>query len=134
MDPLDGIDFTRMVRTASDSSNPFIPIVMLTGYTEMLRVVDARDSGVTEFLAKPVSATKLYGRIKSIIEHPRPFVKTSDMNAYFGPNRRRDRRSTYSGPERRKANATVVPGDSFGHFLGGGDSMSSNDVEKLLQF
>jgi two-component system chemotaxis response regulator CheY len=134
MDPLDGIDFTRMVRTASDSSNPFIPTVMLTGYTEMLRVVDARDSGVTEFLAKPVSATKLYGRIKSIIEHPRPFVKTSGMNAYFGPNRRRDRRSTYNGPERRKANATVVPGDPFGHLLGGGDSMSSDDVEKLLQF
>ncbi|MBT7136337.1 MAG: response regulator, partial [Rhodospirillaceae bacterium] len=25
MEPLDGIDFTKMVRTASDSPNPFVP-------------------------------------------------------------------------------------------------------------
>mgnify|MGYP003388179260 FL=1 len=133
MDPLDGVDFTRMVRTASDSGNPFLPIIMLTGFTEMVRVVDARDSGVTEFLAKPVSATKLYGRIKSIIEHPRPFVKTTGMNAYFGPNRRRDRRTTYNGAERRSKMATVVPGDPYGHLLQSDDSMSSDAVEELLR-
>ncbi|MBT3767071.1 MAG: response regulator [Rhodospirillaceae bacterium] len=133
MDPLDGIDFTRMVRTASDSSNPFIPIIMLTGYTEMMRVVDARDSGVTEFLAKPVSATKLYGRVKSIIEHPRPFVKTTGMNAYFGPTRRRDRRTSYKGSERRSKAATVVPGDPFGHLLSSDDSMSPDAVEEMLR-
>lgn len=56
MSPLDGLDFVRMVRTGSDSPNPFVPIIMLTGHTEMNRVMEARDSGVHEFLAKPISA------------------------------------------------------------------------------
>ena len=59
MEPLDGIDFTRMVRSAADSPNPFVPIVMLTSYTSRARVMEARDVGVTEFLAKPVTAQGL---------------------------------------------------------------------------
>ena len=86
MNPLDGIGFTRMVRTASDSPNPVVPIVILTSYTSLERVLEARDAGVTEFLAKPVSAKSLYSRIVTIIEHPRKFVRSS---AYVGPERRR---------------------------------------------
>lgn len=133
MDPLDGLDFTRMVRTASDSANPFVPIIMLTGFTEMVRVVDARDSGVSEFLAKPISATKLYGRIKSIIEHPRPFVQTKGMNAYFGPDRRRDRRSPFNSQDRRKTTAVPVPGDPFADLLQGEDVVSADDIETVLK-
>jgi len=98
MEPLDGLDFTRMVRTSSDSPNPFVPIIMLTGYTEMSRVVEARDVGVTEFLAKPVSSKKLYSRIKSIIDHPRQFIR---IGRYFGPDRRRRDNANYNGAERR---------------------------------
>jgi len=43
MEPLDGIDLIRMIRTSSDSANPFVPIIMLTGYTETARVEEARD-------------------------------------------------------------------------------------------
>jgi two-component system chemotaxis response regulator CheY len=35
MSPLDGLDFVRLVRTGGDSSNPFVPIMMLTGHTEI---------------------------------------------------------------------------------------------------
>ena len=38
MQPLDGLDFVRLVRTGKDSPNPYVPIIMLTGYTEMNRV------------------------------------------------------------------------------------------------
>jgi len=99
MDPLDGLDFTRTVRTGSDSPNPYIPIIMLTGFTEMSRVVEARDAGVTEFLAKPVSATKLYSRIKTIIGHPRNFIR---IGKYFGPDRRRKSDDKFPGPDRRE--------------------------------
>jgi len=133
MDPLDGLDFTRMVRTASDSANPFVPIILLTGFTEMVRVVDARDSGVSEFLAKPISATKLYARIKSIIDHPRPFVRTTGMNAYFGPDRRRDKRNNYRGQERRKVPAKAVPGDPHGYLLQGEDAVSEDDIDALMK-
>jgi len=103
MEPLDGIEFTKMVRTSNDSANPFLPIIMLTGHTEMNRIVEARDAGIHEYLAKPISAKSLYSRISSIIDRPRPFVKTSGMNAYFGPDRRRKDNPAYRGPERRKA-------------------------------
>lgn len=115
MSPLDGLDFVRLVRTGKDSPNPFVPIIMLTGHTEMHRVIEARDSGVHEFIAKPISAKGLYSRIKSIIDKPRQFVR---VGLYFGPDRRRrqvdwksgDRRSGgsmtpdggYAGPDRRK--------------------------------
>jgi len=107
MSPLDGLDFVRMVRTASDSPNPFVPIIMLTGHTEMNRVMEARDCGVHEFLAKPISAKKLYSRIRSIIENPRPFVRAG---LYFGPDRRRKSNPNYNGPERRKADKAPVSG------------------------
>ncbi len=99
MAPQDGIEFTRMVRTHDDSPNCYVPIIMLTGHSEKSAVVRAREAGVHEFLAKPVSAKKLYGKIRSIIENPRAFIRTGD---YFGPDRRRRQDPNYDGPERRK--------------------------------
>ena len=58
----------------------------------------ARDAGVTEFLAKPISAKGLYQRILNVVANPRPFIKTK---TYFGPDRRRNTSNTYIGPERR---------------------------------
>jgi len=104
MEPLDGIDFTRMIRTGNDSPNIYLPIIMLTGFTEMSRVTEARDAGVNEFMAKPISAKGLYLRICSIVEHPREYIRTKGRHSYFGPDRRRKKRDTsYSGQERRAA-------------------------------
>lgn len=125
MSPLDGLDFVRLVRTGADSPNPYIPIIMLTGHTEMNRVVEARDAGINEFLAKPISARGLSARIRSIIEYPRPFIKTS---AYFGPDRRR-RQIDWNGPERRKA-MKAQGGRSYDVVQQGG--LSQDEVEALL--
>ena len=95
----DGLEFTQMIRQPAGSSNPFVPIIMLTGHSERKRVTAARDAGVTEFMVKPVSARALHQRILNIVFHPRPFIKT---NNYFGPDRRRNSAPGYSGPERRK--------------------------------
>jgi DNA-binding response OmpR family regulator len=76
-----------------------VPIIMLTGHSEKKRVIAARDAGVTEFLAKPISAKGLYGRILNVVANPRPFIRTKN---YFGPDRRRNANPNYSGPERRK--------------------------------
>ncbi|HST91781.1 MAG TPA: response regulator, partial [Brevundimonas sp.] len=45
MEPIDGVEFTRLVRNAKDSANPFLPIIMLTGYADRSRVIEARDAG-----------------------------------------------------------------------------------------
>lgn len=136
MDPLDGLDLTRMVRQPNDSANPFVPIIMLTGHTEMKRVMEARDSGINEFLAKPVSAKRLYERIKSVIEKPRPYIEVKGMAAYFGPDRRRRAMPGFKDAERRKADKGMV-GESPGAAAaapaadsGGGGSQA--DVDALF--
>lgn len=101
MDLLDGTDFIRLVRTGDDSPNPFIPIIMLTAYSERSKVIAAREAGVTEFCCKPVTAKELYRKVCSIVNSPRPFVRTSQ---YFGPDRRRVNSEHYRGKERRSAN------------------------------
>jgi two-component system, chemotaxis family, chemotaxis protein CheY len=94
----DGIAFTRRVRTADDSPNRYVPIVMVTGHTDRQSVETARDAGVTEFLAKPVTASNLVARLAEIVERPRPFVR---CESYFGPDRRRRKLKDYAGPWRR---------------------------------
>lgn len=104
MEPVSGIDFVKRLRNEKTSPNPFIPIILLTGYTELKHVIEARDAGVNEFLAKPISPKELYVRILSIIENPRPFIKTK---TYFGPDRRRQN-LPFEGDDRRKAETRVA--------------------------
>jgi two-component system, chemotaxis family, chemotaxis protein CheY len=52
----DGLELTQMIRQPGANSNPYVPIIMLTGHSEKKRVMSARDGGVTEFLCKPISA------------------------------------------------------------------------------
>jgi CheY-like chemotaxis protein len=99
MKPMDGIEFTRLVRNSDMSPNPFVPIIMISGHTEKHRVEKARDAGVTEFLAKPITAHNLFARIAEIVERPRAFVR---CDSYFGPDRRRRQIDDYAGPWRRK--------------------------------
>ena len=98
MFPLDGVEFTRLIRNAPDSVNVYLPIIMMTGHSERSRVMEARDAGVTEFVAKPVTAKAVLDRIQAVIYHPRPFVKS---NSYFGPDRRRRQDPAHTGPWRR---------------------------------
>lgn len=99
MFPTDGISLTRRIRNDALSPNHYVPIILMTGFSEKKRVVQARDSGVTEFLVKPFTARDLYKRISQIIERPRQFVRSED---FFGPDRRRKADSAFSGPYRRE--------------------------------
>lgn len=98
MKPMDGIEFTQRIRHSPDTPNAYVPIIMVTGHTERHRIESARDAGVTEILAKPITVQNLYSRIVEIVERPRPFVRCKD---YFGPDRRRRTNAHYSGPWRR---------------------------------
>jgi CheY-like chemotaxis protein len=96
---LDGVALVKLLRTSDDSPNPFVPIIMLTAYSEPSRVAAARDAGATEFCAKPITAAEVLRKIAEVVEHPRPFVRTE---TFFGPCRRRHARDDYAGPERRR--------------------------------
>jgi CheY-like chemotaxis protein len=99
MQPLDGIDFTRLLRRSPDSPNQMCPVIMITGHSTMARVNEARNAGVNEFLAKPLTARGVVERISQVIDNPRPFVKTE---TYFGPDRRRRADPNFNGPWRRE--------------------------------
>ncbi len=98
MTPMSGIDLVYKIRNEKTSPNKMVPIIMMTGYSALPRVAQARDKGVTEFLVKPFSANDLARRIAYVINKPRDFVETAD---YFGPDRRRRVIANYKGPKRR---------------------------------
>lgn len=100
MEGMSGIELSKMIRTSPGSPNPFLPIIMVTAHAHIDRVQEARDAGVNEFLAKPISVNAILTRLLSVIEHPRPFVRTK---SYFGPCRRRHDTGVHRGPERRSA-------------------------------
>jgi CheY-like chemotaxis protein len=108
MQPLDGIDFVRLLRNSPDSPNQMAPVIMITGHSTQRRVNEARDAGVNEFLAKPLTARGVIERISQIVEHPRPFVRTQD---YFGPDRRRRPVPGYTGPWRRSSDKDFKESD-----------------------
>ncbi|HCI46986.1 MAG TPA: hypothetical protein DFI00_06815 [Rhodospirillaceae bacterium] len=98
MKPMNGLDLLKWIRTHDNEAIRFMPFIMLTAYSTMDWVTQARDWGATEFLTKPVSAQAVAKRLLTVIERPRPFIRTSN---YFGPDRRRQK-LPYGGTERRK--------------------------------
>lgn len=97
-----GIELIREIRKSRTVPDPLVPILVISANTMSSTIMEARDAGMTEFLAKPVSAKALYRRISSVIEQPRNFVRTS---TYFGPDRRRRNDPNYTGSRRRKSDA-----------------------------
>jgi DNA-binding response OmpR family regulator len=104
MQPIDGVDFVRLIRHAADSPNPTVPVIMVTGHCTVAKVAEARDAGVNEFMAKPVTAKGVLDRISRVIDHPRPFIRTED---YFGPDRRRRADPEYAGARRRASDGLI---------------------------
>lgn len=105
MEPMDGLELTRTIRRSKSSPNPYMPIIIMSGYADLQRVTAARDAGASEFLVKPMSARSLFIRIQTVILHPRPFIKTA---TYFGPDRRRHSASVWTGDERRRNSPVAV--------------------------
>lgn len=104
MPVMNGLDFVRAVRQMPGQAR-FTPLIMLTGHSDMTRLALARDRGVTEFVAKPVSAKTVLGRLSHVISHPRPFI---ECKTYFGPERRRLKAKDYAGPLRRAGDARTL--------------------------
>jgi two-component system, chemotaxis family, chemotaxis protein CheY len=100
--PMNGLQFIEYVRTSSTSPNRMLPILLMTARSEHHFVLQARDRGITEFLAKPFNVESFHKRLVSIIAFPRPFI---DADTYFGPDRRRREDARYGGPERRLTSA-----------------------------
>jgi two-component system, chemotaxis family, chemotaxis protein CheY len=100
MQPLDGLDFLRLLRRSADSPNQAVPVIMITGHSTSAKVNEARDAGVNEFLAKPLSARAVLERLHRAIERPQSFVQ---RDGYVGPDRRRRANGEFPGAPKRNA-------------------------------
>jgi len=109
MRPMNGLDLVRSIRSDPSGRHAFLPIVMVTAHSSAERVKTARDAGVTEFLAKPVTVRSVCSRIVDVCERPRPFLRTS---TYFGPDRRRRADPKSAVQRRRRADRVVAASDT----------------------
>ncbi len=105
MSKMDGLEFTKWIRTSEDSPNPEIPIIMLTANNQQEQITQARDAGVSEIIIKPIVPSNVVERLTSVIFNTRKFVDSSD---YCGPDRRRRQNKNFKGPMRRLTDPILV--------------------------
>jgi CheY-like chemotaxis protein len=63
----------------------FIPIIVMSGYTQLRTISAARDSGANLVVRKPVSPQMLFDRLSWVAGTQRPFIETDN---FLGPDRR----------------------------------------------
>lgn len=99
MQPVDGYALLENIRAHENPRLATTPVIMVTGHCEARAVERARDLGVTEYLAKPITPVGLYSRLVEVAAHPRPFVRA---DRFFGPDRRRRQSRAFDGEDRRR--------------------------------
>jgi two-component system chemotaxis response regulator CheY len=67
MEPVDGLELVKLIRSGVDVPNPYVPIVMITGHADLNRVREAREAGADAFIVKPFSGKLLAKRINAVL-------------------------------------------------------------------
>jgi DNA-binding response OmpR family regulator len=112
-DAFDALSFCRALRRAPGDRLRRLPVILVTSALTRQMVIDGRDAGVDEFLAKPISPAALRQRLEMVIETPRPFV---DCDVFIGPCRRRKNPADYYGEKRRAGdNVAAASGPLVDH-------------------
>ncbi len=102
-DVVDGLKFVRELRRFHMDRLRRLPAILVTSAITRQLVINGRDAGVDEFLARPISPAAMRQRLEMVIETPRPFV---DHAVYIGPCRRRKNPADYHGAMRREGDRT----------------------------
>ena len=69
MEPLDGLQFLKILRTAEDAPNPDVPVIFLTQHAEPDTVMNAQKLGVNSFIVKPPSISTLKSHIDIVLRN-----------------------------------------------------------------
>lgn len=99
-----GLTLAQYIRHSQDDKIQYIPIILCTAFTGFQSIVKARDAGVTEILAKPISPDQIMEKLHNALFNPRNFVITDH---YFGPDRRRRIKMIAKDNEKRQTNSPV---------------------------
>jgi len=90
--------FVQNLRRLPDHHSRRLPAILITPDRDRETAIMARDAGIDELLARPISPNALLQRLQMVIETPRPFVDSAE---FLGPCRRRKNPADYHGPRRR---------------------------------
>lgn len=96
--PLRAARFVRSARDDNICLDPFVPILASSFCATLPKVAACRDAGANGFLAKPASVLEISERLRVLLHEPRRFIRAK---SYFGPDRRKGRRTPFYGPDRR---------------------------------
>ena len=110
------LDLIRWVRSAGASPLRFMPIIALTGYSQLRHVALARDAGASFVVRKPIAPDVLFERLVWAANSARAFVEAS---SYCGPDRRFRRQKPPKGNGQRAAD----------HSLGIGEQADRNPLQ-----
>ena len=75
---MSGTQVMKVIRSPGVFPKPELPIILVSGYADRLRVSAAQRLGAHEFIVKPTSPHVLQRHILSIFVHPRPMVRIGD--------------------------------------------------------
>jgi CheY-like chemotaxis protein len=78
-------ELINWIRRNANKALRFLPIVVLSGYTQLRLISEARDAGAHMVVRKPVSPRALFDRLVGVANFDRPFIETPN---YVGPDRR----------------------------------------------
>ncbi|MBF0372914.1 MAG: response regulator [Alphaproteobacteria bacterium] len=79
MDGLDGVEFTRIVRRDIDKDGRRLPIIMITGYSELWRLKEAKNAGANDFIVKPFTTKTLIQRIARVMTNDYTLKELEDQ-------------------------------------------------------
>lgn len=122
--PQDGLAVTQAIRKNSDSENRTLPIMIMTSDAQQTTVKEARDSGASMVVAKPMSPNTLYDRLVWIAFDRRQFI---DCPTYFGPDRRFKIEGYPTGVGRRASDKIIQVADATE------PNLEQDDIDSLFQ-
>ena len=80
-----GADLINWIRRENKEPLRFVPILVLSGYTQLRMLSVTRNAGANLLLKKPLSAQALFDRLAWLARTPRSYIETRN---YVGPDRR----------------------------------------------
>jgi len=75
MAPVNGIELTRLIRNASDSPNPYLPIIMLCSDATQVQIKNAMNAGVNAIMSKPIKLIDLHRKMFEIFSRPQVYIR-----------------------------------------------------------
>jgi CheY-like chemotaxis protein len=119
-----GVELVRWIRQKAPDPLRFVPIIVLTSYSQIDAVVAARDAGANFVVRKPISPQVLYDRVAWAAQGTRRFIETE---TYIGPDRRFKQIGPPEGVGRRCTDLSQDVGEQSS------PNMSQEEIDSLMK-